>query len=128
MGTINLQWVTVHCPSYARADLEAAQTRALRCFEISRECVGPIQTTPINQHQWFVIGPTGSKLGWEQDDRHKASITAFTAWLAAYRRDSVGGIAVNGYNPLHWVVMEHDEEEDAFAVLDEGVAHDRGDL
>lgn len=127
MGTINLQWVTVHCPSYARVDIEAAQTHAFGCFAESRGCIGSIQHTPVNGHLWFTIGPTGSKLGWHEDDQHKAGIAAFTAWLAAYRRDS-GLDNGHGYNPLHWVVMEHDEEEDAFAILDEGVKHDRGDL
>jgi hypothetical protein len=61
--------------------------------------VGPA----VNYTRTFMIGPDGSKEGWDISDCGDAFRNAFVAWLNAYRYS-------DGSSPLAWVVVQYGDD------------------
>jgi len=127
MGIVNLQWMIVH--TYGKDYIAEAYRAARDLFSLDGAEIGNVgapQTTYVNGHCWFVIGPSGSKRGWHEDEAHRTALDKMVEWLKAYRVSMYPGH--EGANPLTWALLEHQEEGNRFEVLDEGEDHDRGAL
>lgn len=112
------QFLIVHC--WSREDIRNAHLTAQQIWCETVQIKGQteraveitaITRTPLNGYCWFVVGPSGSKSGYAEQAAHLQRLERMVEWLKAYRR-TVDLPDHAGYNPLHWAVLEHDEETD----------------
>lgn len=65
--------------------------------------VSEILSAPINSAYTFVIGPDGSKEGWEPSDMGDSARNTFVEWLDAQRHE-------DGSSPYDWVWVQYGDD------------------
>jgi hypothetical protein len=82
--------------------------------------VTPILPATVNATRSFMVGPDGSKEGWDDSDAGDARREHFVAWLNSYRyRD--------GSAPLAWVEVQYGDDDGETVIIrhsDETLASD----
>ena len=66
--------------SWDAQKLERSHEKALELF--SNAQVSPIVNAPVNNYKSFLIGPSGSKLGWPEADQHDGQLALFEDWVS----------------------------------------------
>ena len=88
--------------SYDNEAVEKAHKEAIKLFG---EIVSNIRPSAINDHSSFAILPDGSKEGWAESDNHDDLRKQFREWTKTLDFE-------DGSNPLKWVEVWFDEEDE----------------
>lgn len=66
--------------------------------------LGQILKSPMNEYYTFMIGPDGSKEGWEESNEGDDKRINFIRWMDTQRYD-------DGSSPLDWVEVQYGDDE-----------------
>lgn len=74
------------------------------------DMVGPILGPTVNGTETFIIGPDGSKEGWETSGNGDAMREQFIAWLEEQKYD-------DGSSPIRWVEVQYGDDNSETLIL-----------
>jgi hypothetical protein len=87
--------------------IEDAHREAILAFG---SLVSPILPKTINGVRTFLVGPDGSKEGWEPSNTGDKNRDFFTSWLSNQRYE-------DGSGPLSWVEVQYGDEDGHTSII-----------
>lgn len=72
--------------------------------------VTPVIVSNINNTRTFLVGPDGSKTGWDEDEAGDERREKFEAWMEGLRFD-------DGSHPLQWVEVAYSSDDQKAEVV-----------
>ncbi len=90
--------------------IEVAHARATAIFG---ELVTPIVESRVNRIRSFLVGPDGSKEGWDESDQGDTQRAQFVAWLRTQ------GQVPEGMESLVWVEVQYGDEHNDTRIVND---------
>ncbi len=97
MGIIQHKAIVV--TSWSDEKIQVAHAKAA---EILGELVSPLVKSTVNFYTSFFVGPSGSKVRWNESERHDERVGEFVAWLNEQRYE-------DSSSWLQWAVVSYGE-------------------